>query len=109
MSDEFTIALAAIFLGAIPVNLYVAREFHREAVVEPHIPSLSLLSNLVTVLAVAAIVLGVVSFLSVVFLTTGIRLVPMPGATVALIAVLLMVSFANVLALRYLRRMRAES
>lgn len=108
MSDDAVIILACVFLAAIPLNLYVAREVRFLARMDPPIDILSLLSTVVDLFAIAASVLGVIAFTSVVFLTSGIRLVPVPGSTIALIVVLLVVSFANVLVWRYLRRMRQE-
>lgn len=109
MSDDAVILLSAIFLAAIPLNLYVAREVRRIANVPPAIATLDLLSTLVDVLAIVACVIGIVAFVSVVFLVTAVRLIPQGGTTVALIAVLLIVSLANVLVLQYLRRMRNTS
>ena len=110
MSDALTIALAAIFLAAIPINIYVDREVRKLASPPPRIGILSLLSRIVDLLAFVAVILGVVSFVSVVFLLTGIRVLPAPIPTLALIGVLVVISFANVLVWRYLRQMRrAES
>lgn len=106
MSPEWTVGLAAIFLLAIPLNLHVARDVRRFAQILPPIPMLSLLSSLVSVLATVATVLGILSFAAVVFLATGMRLIPVPGSTIALVVVLLIVSLANVLVWRYLRAMR---
>lgn len=105
MTTEQSVIFAAIFLAAIPVNLYVAREFRHYASVRPQIASLTLLSRLVTVLAYAAIGTAVVSFVSTIYLATGIRVIPSPFPTLILVSVLLAASFANVLALGYLRKM----
>lgn len=108
MTTELSIVFAAIFLAAIPINLYVAREFNGYAAIRPQIASLVLLSRLVTVLAYAATILGAVSFTSVVFLTTGVRLVPSPITIGFFVSALLAVTGANLLAFRYLRRMRGD-
>ena len=108
MSDVLTITLAAIFLAAIPINVYVDREVRKLASPAPRIGILSLLSQIVDLLAFVAVILGVVSFTSVVFLLTGVRILVAPIPTAALIVVLVTVSFANVLVWRYLRRTRAK-
>lgn len=106
MTPEITVVLTAIFLAAIPLNVYVARDVRNLASMDPPIDILSLLSQLVDLLAAAASIIAVITFVSVFFLLTNVRLLPVPIPTIALVVVLIGVSFANLLVWRYLRRMR---
>lgn len=106
MDSSLVITLSLVFLAAVPLNVWVAREVRRYARMDPPIDILSLLSQLVNILALIASVVGIIAFASVVTLTTAIRLIPVPGSTIALVGVLLVASTANVLTWLFLRRAR---
>lgn len=98
--------LTLIFLAAIPLNVWVAAEIHRAAWPQPRIDLLVAFSRIVTALAIVTTVLGLLSVNAVVFLTTGLRLIPSPIPTVLLVGALLLASTANVLVWRYLRKQK---
>src|SRR5689334_4425618 len=101
---EFLLML--LFTVAVPVNIWVAVEIHHYAWPEPRISLLVLFSKLVTTLAILSVVLAVVSLNAVVFLVTGIRIIPTPIPTVILVGALLLASGANGLVWVYLRGQR---
>lgn len=100
------IAIGLGVIALIPLNIWVARQVHKLATMDPPIDILSLLSSVVTALAAIASIVGVISFTSIVTLTTAIRLIPVPGSTFFLVLVLVGASSINVLVWRYLRRQR---
>lgn len=107
-ADIAGLLLAAVFLLAIPLNVYVVAEVRKLAEMPPAIDILTLLSGMVQIFATAAIVLAIIVSTSVAFLITGFRILPVPLPTIALIVVLLIISFANLLVLQYLRRKKAQ-
>lgn len=109
METVGTLVIIAIGLGVIaliPLNIWVAKEVRKLAVMDPPIDILSLLSSLVSGLASIAVIIGVISVSSIITLTTAIRIIPVPGSTIFLILALVGTSSLNVVVWRYLRRTR---
>ena len=100
------VALAVVLLAAIPLNVYCAIEVFRYAWVRPRLPLLVLFSRLVVILALVSLIVGIAAVNGAVFLLTGVRLIPTPVPTLALVGTLIVVSFANVLVYLYLRSRR---
>ena len=100
------IALAAVFLVLIPINVGVAREVRAIAGKKPRIDLLVLLSRIVIVLAVVACVFGFFAALAVVRLVTGVNPLPQPFGAIIFVVMALVASAANLLVLRYLRQKR---
>ena len=100
------VIVAVVLLAAIPINVYCAVVVFRYAWVRPRLPLLVLFSRLVLILALVSVIVGIAAFNGAVFLLTGIRLIPTPIPTLALVGTLIVVSLANVLVYLYLRSRR---
>jgi hypothetical protein len=100
------VALAAVFLLLIPVNVSVAREVNDIARSKPRLELLVLVSRLVLVLAITACVFGLFSALAVFRFLTGTVLLPQPITALIFVAMAVTLSAANLLVRRYLRAAR---
>lgn len=96
--------MAAVLVVAVPFDLYVAFRFIRAAIERPHIPVLTLAALRSSAIAAAAVIAGILGLQSIVFVQTGVRVIPSPWPTVLIAVALIVISLPNVYALRILNR-----
>lgn len=90
------VLLGLLVLAAVPINIALSRRIRRVAGVRPRLLLLDLLSFTVTKDALLTVLTAILAVHAIVFTLTGVRLIPTPGATLIIVAILLGLSLTNV-------------
>lgn len=108
MTDVLLILLAVILVIAVPFDWYAAVKLIAEARRPPSIATLNLAALRSLAIAVAATCFGVLGVSSIVFVTTGTRILPTPVPTILIAIGALVISLPNVYFLRLLEQWKRE-
>lgn len=108
MIDGWLLVVIAVLVVAVPFDWYVALRFVQAAVERPHISILTLAALRSVAIAVAASIAALLGVQSIVFVSTGVRLLPTPIPTVLIAVALVIISVPNIYALRQLNNRDLE-
>jgi len=102
VTDVWLSAVIVVLIVFVPFDWYVAVKFISIAIQRPHIRVLTLAALRSVAIAFAATIAGLLGVQSIVFVTTGQRILPQPIPTILIAVALVVISLPNIYALRLL-------